>query len=163
MPDDPGSGCRTGAPFFRVGYFDDFHCGDPAIVVGADRAGMQLFQTAVRTARAHGSATFTRHGVEHTVSRYDGAAGIELARHRVRWRVDDCRLVEILALVRALVDSDRAGHQYLDTLTEPDVTVILSVGEYVDDAMFDEAAVPPWPPGQDDAPGSAAAGLNGIN
>ncbi|MBS9533667.1 hypothetical protein KIH27_08725 [Mycobacterium sp. M1] len=136
----PGHSAGESTGFFRVGYFGDFHYGEPAIVVGADRAGMRAWQRAIRAARQRGQATFTRHGVEHTIRRHDGSVGVELRRDRTNWCLADTRLEEILDLGRSLLESGRAGHHYLDFRTDPAVTVILSVDEYVDDAMFDEAA-----------------------
>ena len=63
---------------FRVGFFPDFDLGDAVVLVGADRDGMRMFQSAVRSAHEDGAASFEFDAIKHSVVRQDGAADIEL-------------------------------------------------------------------------------------
>ena len=121
---------------FRVQPFEDI--GVPAILVNADRDGMRMFQSAVRSAHEDGTATFEFDAIKHYIVRQDGAADIELAPQTVVWRFDDARLVEMLNLMEPLVDIEKPGHQYLDDLNSPVEILVLSVDEYIHAAPFGE-------------------------
>ena len=142
---------------FRVGYFPDFQYGEPAILIGADRDGMQIFQAALRRAHETGTATFDLHGIRHIIIRQADCADIELNWQTIVWRFDDSRLVEIDNLATSLVEHKGSGHQYLDHVKSPAATVILSVDEYVDNGPFTEfpqglpAPSDPTPPQSDSA------------
>ena len=140
----PGSLCKGDLPLsketrmaaFRVQPFEDI--GVPAILVNADRDGMRMFQSAVRSAHEDGTATFEFDAIKHYIVRQDGAADIELAPQTVVWRFDDARLVEMLNLMEPLVDIEKPGHQYLDDLNSPVEILVLSVDEYIHAAPFGE-------------------------
>jgi hypothetical protein len=112
----------------RVQPFEDI--GVPAILVNADRDGMRLLQSAVRSAHESGEATFKFDGITHHVVREDGAADIELGPQTVVWRFDDAKMVEMLDLMIPLVDIPGPGHQYVDDLKSPVEVLVLSVDEY---------------------------------
>ncbi len=107
----------TEMAIFRVGYFSDFDWGDDVVLVGADRDGMRMFQSAVRSAHVDGAASFEFDAIKHYVVRQNGAADIELGSQTTVWRFDDAKLVEMLNLIEPLVDGHRPGHQYVDDLT----------------------------------------------
>jgi hypothetical protein len=113
---------------FRLQPFEDI--GTPAILVNADRDGMRMFQSAVRSAHDDGAATFEFDAIKHYVMRQDGAADIELRSQTVAWRFDDAKLVELLNLIEPLVDIEKPAHNYLDDLNSPVETLVLSVDEY---------------------------------
>lgn len=100
---------------FRVQPFEDI--GVPAILVNADRDGMRMFQSAMRSAHQDGTASFEFDAIKHYIVRQDGAADIELKSQTVMWRFDDARLLEILNLIEPLVDTEKPGHQYVDDLS----------------------------------------------
>ena len=120
----------------RVQPFEDM--GDPAILVNADRDGMRLFQSAVRSAHESGEATFEFDAIMHHVVRQEGAADIEVGAQTVVWRFDDAKLVEMLDLIPPLVDTPGAGHQYVDDLRNPVEVLVLSVDEYKDRLNYGE-------------------------
>jgi hypothetical protein len=105
--------------------------GTPAILVNADRDGIRMFETAVRSAHEDGAATFEFDGIAHHVVRQDGAADIELGPKTVAWRFDVTRLAEMLDLMAPMVINTRPGHQYVDDLKSPVEVLVLSVNEYV--------------------------------
>jgi hypothetical protein len=130
----PSEGTDMGT--FRVGFFSDFDCGDDVVLVGADRDGMRIFQSAVRSAHDDGAASFEFDAIKHHVVRQNGAADIELGSQIVMWRFDDAKLVEMLNLIEPLVDTEGPGHQYVDDLNSPAETLILSVDQYTDGGPF---------------------------
>lgn len=121
---------------FRVGFFSDFDCGDDVVLVGADRDGMRMFQSAVRSAHEDGAASFEFGTIKHHIVRQDGAADIELGSQTVVWRFDDAKLVELLNLIEPLVDVLKPAHNYLDDLNSPAEILILSVDQYTDGGPF---------------------------
>lgn len=124
---------------FHAGFFPDFHLGDSVVLVGADRDGMRIFQSAVRSAHEGGEGAFELHGVQHRVVQQGGAADIEFEWQTIVWRFDDAKLVEILDLIPSLIDKESpGGHQYVDCVHSPAETLILSVDEYVDGGPFAE-------------------------
>lgn len=112
--------------------------GVPAILLSADRDGMRVFQSAVRSAQESGTAAFAFDSVSHTVVRHDGAADIELGPQTVLWRFDSARLTDILDLLAPLIDSETPGHQYVDDIRSPAETLVLSVDEYLSGPPNDE-------------------------
>ena len=121
----------------RVGFFPDFKWSD-VVLVGADRDGMRVFQSALRSAHKDGEGSFELHEIQHRVVRQDSAADIKLGSGTVVWRFDDTRLLEILDMVAGLIDADRPAHNYFDDLSSPTATLMLSVDEYVDGGPFAE-------------------------
>lgn len=112
----------------RLEPFEDM--GDPAILLNTDRAGIRIFESAVRQAHETGAADFEHDGVKHEIIREDGAADVELGPRRVVWRFDDAGLLELLDLMSPMVVSDRPGHQYFDNLKSPVDLLVLSHDEY---------------------------------
>lgn len=108
----------------------DTYFGDEAILACADRAGMRMFQSAVRATQKDGQATFEIEGVRHQIVRQGNGADVEQEPHTIVWRFDDAKLSEILNLIGPLIDTEGAGHQYVD-LNSPVPTLTLSVDECV--------------------------------
>jgi hypothetical protein len=108
----------------------DTHFGDEAILAYADRAGMRMFQSAVRSAQKDGRATFEIDGIQHQIVRQGNAADVEQEPQAVMWRFDDAKLSELLDLIAPLIDTQGGGHQYID-LNRPVPTLTLSVDECV--------------------------------
>jgi hypothetical protein len=127
----------TDMTIFRVGFFSGFDVGYDAVLVGADRDGMRMLQSAVRSANNDGVASFEFNEITHHIVRQDGAADIELGPQTVVWRFDDAQLIEMLDLIEPLVDIIKPAHNYLD-LNSPAETLILSVDEYTHGGPFGE-------------------------
>jgi hypothetical protein len=122
---------------FHVGFFSDFDEGYDAVLVGADREGIRMLQSAVRSAHDNGTASFEFDTITHHIVRQDGAADIELGPQTVVWRFGDAQLIEMLDLIEPLVDIIKPAHNYLD-LNSPAETLILSVDEYTEGVPFSE-------------------------
>jgi hypothetical protein len=108
----------------------DSYFGD-VVLAAADWDGLCIFQSAVRSAREGGQATFEIDGIQQRIVRECKAADIELRSQTVVWRLDDTKLVEILDKLLPLIDKEGAGHQYIDDLNSPAPTLMISVDEYV--------------------------------
>jgi hypothetical protein len=134
--DRPRSG-RTDMTIFRIGFFSGFDCGYDAVLASADRDGMRMFQSAVRSAHEAGEGTFELHGIQHQIIRQDRAADIELGSPTVVWRFDETQLAEILDMAVRLTNVAHPAHNYLD-LNSPAETLILSVDEYTHGGPFAE-------------------------
>ena len=148
---------ETRIAVFRVQPFEDI--GVPAILVNADRDGMRMFQSAVRSAHEDGAARFEFDGIKHYVVRQDGAADIDLGSQTVVWRFDDAKLVEMLNLIEPLIDIEKPAHQYLDDLISPVETLVLSVDEYIAGAPFGEfPQLMPAHPVESQGPTASGAG-----
>ena len=122
---------------FRVGFFPDFKW-DDVVLVGADRDGMRVFQSAVRSAHKDGEGAFGLHGIQHRIVRQNDAADIELGSPTVVWRFDDTKLAEILDMAVGLINVEHPAHNYFDSLNSLAATLMLSVDEYVDGGPFAE-------------------------
>jgi hypothetical protein len=120
---------------FHIGFFSGFDDGYDAVLVGADRDGMRMLQSAVRSAHVDGAASFEFNAIKHHIVRQDGAADIELGPQTVVWRFDDAQLAEMLDLIEPLVEIIKPAHNYLD-LNSPAETLILSVDEYTRGNLF---------------------------
>ncbi|MGO9035680.1 hypothetical protein [Mycobacterium sp.] len=135
-------------PIFRVGFFPDFKW-DDVVLVGADRDGMRVFESAVRSAHEDGEGAVELHGIQHRILRQNGAADIELGSPTVVWRFDETKLAEILNMAAGLINVGHSAHNYFDDLNSPDATLMMSVDEYVDGGPFAEfpqgMPVPPLP------------------
>jgi hypothetical protein len=122
---------------FRVGFFPDFKW-DDVVLVGVDRDGMCVFQSAVRSAHEDGEAAFGLHGIQHRIVRQNVAADIELGSPTVVWRFDDTKLAEILDMAVGSINVEHPAHDYFDSLNSAAATLMLSVDEYVDGGPFAE-------------------------
>ena len=122
---------------FRVGFFPDFKW-DDVVLVGADRDGMRVFQSAVRSAHEDGDGAFQLNGIQHRIVRQNGAADIELRSLIVVGRFDDIKRAKILDMAVGLINIGHPAHDYFDSLNSSAATLMLSVDEYVDGGPFAE-------------------------
>lgn len=127
----------SNVPIFRVGFFPDFKWGD-VVLVGANRDGMRVFQSALRSAREEGESAFELHGIQHRIVRQNDAADIELGSATVLWRFQEAKLAEILDMATGLINVTHPAHNYFDDLNSPDATLMLTVDEYVGGGPFAE-------------------------
>lgn len=104
--------------------------GEDVVLLAMDGAGVTTFLTALRAAEQRGSAELEHDGVTHQFVIQTGAADIELGEHRVVWRLDHAKAVEIVGDLTAMSRNDVPGHDYVDIAT-PTNTLVLSRDEYV--------------------------------
>lgn len=132
---------------FRVLPFEDI--GVPAILVDADRGGLRMFESALRSAYESGAAAFEFNSIRHAIVCHEGAADIVIGLASVQWRFDAAKLIEVLDLIGPLFAGDRPGHQYVD-VDSPVETLVLSLDEYPAGAPLGE--FPELSPSQMPAP-----------
>ena len=104
--------------------------GEDVVLLAMDGAGVTTFMTALSDAEPRGSSELGHDGVTHQFVLQAGAADIELGEHRVVWRLDHAKAVEIVAHLTAMSSNDGPGHHYVDIAT-PTNTLVLSSDEYV--------------------------------
>lgn len=102
--------------------------GDEATLVSADRDGLRLFVSALRSARDIGDSTFASEGVQYRIERHHGAANLDLEQSPALWRLDSEKIAEIIDLTEPLIASNTAGHQYVD-IDSPTSTLVVSLDE----------------------------------
>jgi hypothetical protein len=121
----------------RVGFVPEFDWGDDVVLLAMDSAGVDTFLATLNHAAQQGSSRLDHGGLIHEFFIEPGAAAdIELHDDRVVWRLDHTKAAEIIEKLAAL----RAGrgHHYVDDMSTPTETLVLSRDEYVYD--------PPRPP-----------------
>jgi hypothetical protein len=59
------------------------------------------------------------------------AADIELGDHRVVWRLNHTKAVEIIQKLKVLSSSGHPGHHYVDDMFSPAPTLVLSRDQYI--------------------------------
>ncbi|OHU26737.1 hypothetical protein BKG77_22755 [Mycobacteroides chelonae] len=104
--------------------------GDEATLVSGDQDGLRILESALRSARESGNATFDGGGMVNQVVRQNGAADIEFGRQAIIWRFDGAKLDELIALTDSLIRAEAPAHQYFD-ISSPTSTLVISVGEHV--------------------------------
>jgi hypothetical protein len=108
----------------------DTYFNDEGIHACANHAGMRMFQSAARPARKAGRATLEIDGIYHEVVRQENVADVEQAPQSIIWRFDASKLSELPDLIGPLIDTEGAGHQYVD-LNSPARILTLFVDECV--------------------------------
>ncbi|MEE6140453.1 hypothetical protein SKC41_29600 [Mycobacterium sp. 050128] len=107
--------------------------GEDVVLVAADSAGLAAFAEALALAQRIGLSHLTHGRRVHEFIIQAGAAAIELSDERVVWRLDDAKANEILDKAQVLTSSGgRAGHHYVDDMSSPASTLVLSVDEYLE-------------------------------
>lgn len=120
--------------------------GHDAVLLAMDDAGVSEVLAAVRQAAQQGSARLD-HGAMTFVFRIEpGAADIEFHDGAVAWRLDAAKAAELIELLNSMVDSRiPEGHHYLEGMSTPTETVVLSRNEYPLNLLPPEAGLPTPP------------------
>lgn len=118
--------------------------GHDAVLLAMDDAGVSEVVAAVTQATQQGSARLD-HGASTLVFRIEpGAADIEFHGGTVLWRLDAAKARELVELLSSMVDSGIPdGHHYLEGMSTPTETVVLSRNEYPLSSLPPEAVFPP--------------------
>ncbi len=121
----------------RIELIPEFYFGDDAVLLAADHEGMAALEQALshaaegKDARSLLKTSGTRH--EFLIG---GAAGkIEVTKGQVIWNLSAQKASEILDKLAVLKALSGPGHHYVD-IDSPAQTLILSVNEYLDSAVF---------------------------
>jgi hypothetical protein len=114
----------------RVRHVPESSFGEEVVLVAVDSAGLDTFLTTLFQAEQHGSSCLDHDGTVHDFQITPGAADIELHDDRVLWRMDHARAIEIIEKLRALRGGG-PGHHYVDDMSSPTHTLVLSQDEYI--------------------------------
>ena len=121
----------------RVKMIPGFYLGDDAVLLAADRKGMEAFERALSATvrKENAPPHLIASGTSHEFHIGGSAAQVQLEEGRVMWRLS--RASEILAMLASLTASIGPGHQYID-IDSPAQTLILSKEEYLDASWLNE-------------------------
>ncbi|ORJ61977.1 hypothetical protein B5M45_09715 [Mycobacterium simiae] len=118
--------------------------GHDAVLLAMDDAGVGEVLAAAARALQQGSARL-EHGEWTYLFRIEaGAADIEFHNRTMVWRLDGAKAAELIELLSSMVDSGiPQGHHYLEGMSTPTETVVLSRNEYPLSSLPPEAVFPP--------------------
>lgn len=116
----------------RVKGVPDFKGSENVVLLAADNAGLDAFAAALTLAQRN-RVSYLKHGRRvHEFVIETGAASIELSDDRVVWRLDDAKACEIIEKAKVLTSNGgRPGHHYVDDMSSPAPTLVLSLDEYL--------------------------------
>ncbi len=114
----------------RVKHVPEFNDAD-VVLLAVDGAGLSTLLATMIEAQRHGSSRLQRRGRVHDFVIESGAADIELSDDQVVWRLDHVKAAEIIEKLQALGSSGRSGHHYVDDMSSPAATLVLSRDEYL--------------------------------
>ena len=105
--------------------------GRDAVMLAMDDAGVSEVLATVTQAWQQGSAQLDHGATTHVFRIEASAADIEFHNGAVVWRLYAVKAAELIDLLSSMVDSGKPeGHHYLDGMSTPTETVVLSRNEY---------------------------------
>ncbi|MFC5336855.1 hypothetical protein [Mycobacterium branderi] len=121
--------------------------GHDAVLLAMDDAGVNEVLAAVTQAAQDGSARLDHGATTHLFRIEAGAAGVEFHDGAVVWRLDSAKAAELIQLLNSMVDSGiPEGHHYLEGMSTPTETVVLSRNEHPPNLLPPDAVFPPPTP-----------------
>lgn len=118
--------------------------GRDAVLLAMDDAGVGEVLAAVMQAAQHGSARLDHGATIHLFEIEANAADVEFRGGAVVWRLDADKAAELIELLRSMVNSDiPEGHHYLEGMSTPTETIVISRNEYPLNLLPPEAVYPP--------------------
>jgi hypothetical protein len=123
----------------RVKMIPGFYLGDDAVLLAADREGMEAFERALSATvkKENVPPHLIASGTSHEFHIGGSDAQVQLEKGRAIWRLSAEKASEILDMLAGLKVSIGPGHQYVD-IDSPTETLILSVDEYLDASWLNE-------------------------
>ena len=120
----------------------EFYFGDDAILLAADREGIDAFKRALSDAamKQDMPVDLMSEGVRHEFVLGRPEARVELQENYVIWHLPDQKISEILDKLASLKAAPHPSHHYVD-IDNPAGTLILSVDEYLDSPIFDSPSI----------------------
>lgn len=116
----------------RIKCVPDFKGSEDVVLLAADNAGLNTLVAALTQAQRNGVSHLKHRRRVHEFVIETGAAAIELSNDRVVWRLDDAKASEIIEKAKVLTSNGgRPGHHYVDDITSPAPTLVLSLDEYL--------------------------------
>jgi hypothetical protein len=121
--------------------------GHDAVLLAMDDAGVSEVLAAVTQAAQQGSARLDHGATTHLFRIEANAADVEFDRGAVVWRLDAAKAAELIELLSSMVGSGiPEGHHYLEGMSTPTETIVLSRNEYALNLLPPEAVYPPPAP-----------------
>jgi hypothetical protein len=123
----------------RVKMIPRFYLGDDAVLLAADREGMEAFERALSaTAKKENVPPhLIASGTSHEFHIGGSDAQVQLEEGRMIWPLSEEKASEILDMLAPLKASMGPSHQYID-IDSPAQTLILSKEEYLDASWLNE-------------------------
>jgi hypothetical protein len=123
----------------RVKMIPGFYLGNDAVLLAADRDGIEAFERALSaTAKKENVPPhLVASGTSHEFHIGGSDAQVQIGEGRVIWRLSDEKASEILDMLAPLTVSIGPGHQYID-INSPAQTLILSKEEYLDASWLND-------------------------
>ena len=114
-----------------------FYFGDDAVLLAADREGLDAFKRALSDAamKQNIPVALISEGIRHESVLGRPEARVELQENYVIWHLPDQKASEILDKLASLKAAPDPSHHYVD-IDNPAGTLILSVDEYLNSPIF---------------------------
>jgi hypothetical protein len=112
------------------------------VLLAADRAGLDAVSAALTEAQQCGFSRLQGQRRVHDFVVEIGAADLELGPDRVVWHLAAAKAAEIRDGMDVLRNDDHPGHVYVDDMTSPAPTLVLSRDEYLTPNWLTEAKTP---------------------
>ena len=111
----------------------EFYFGDDAVLLAADREGIDAFERALSDAaeKKELPADLSFEGIRHEFDVREPETRVELHENSVIWHLPDQKVSEILDKLASLQAASHPSHHYVD-IDSPAGTLILSIDEYLD-------------------------------
>jgi hypothetical protein len=109
-----------------------FDSGHDAVLLAMDDAGVTDVLAAMTQAAQRGSAQLDHGATIHQFLIEPGAADVEFHEGTVVWRLDAVKAAEIIELLTELDGPPTTGHHYVEGMSTPAETIVLSRNEYLD-------------------------------
>ncbi|OBJ34434.1 hypothetical protein [Mycobacterium colombiense] len=114
----------------RIKRIRDFE-GEDVVLLAADGTGIDTLPSALADAQRAGWSRLPGADRVHDFVIEAGAAHMELWDDCALWRLDPGKATEIVEKLRVLSASGRPGHHYVDDMSGPAPTLVLSRDEYL--------------------------------
>jgi len=112
------------------------------VLLAMDTAGVDTVLAVLTQAAQQGSARLDHGATTHRFLIEAGAADIEFHAGTVVWRLDAAKAAEIIEFLTEMHDHPGSGHHYVDYMSTPARTLVLSLNEYLG-SLPAEATFPP--------------------
>ena len=132
-------------PLLSAGIVDDFHDQKPVLVIVGDAEGFLWLANLIESGWSGDLSTFSDElhlaGVQLFTAHSGVRGGLERCGAQLRWRLSSAASQVFPKQLRALAQTERDGHAYLDDPAAEDtsVHVVASRGEYDPGLLFGDS------------------------
>jgi hypothetical protein len=126
----------------RLKRLSDFK-GDDVVLLAVDDGGLAAFVAALMAALQTGTSRMQRRERSHEfVTVDDGTTHIAIDDACALWRLDRVKARKIIAKAKVLGVDGQSGHHYVDEISSPATTLVLSLNEYLEPTWLTEGRGP---------------------